>query len=48
MHYCSHCGRKVLVKHPKLGLTDSSDEDDDDGDEESGSSDSVGSDDLSD
>ena len=42
VHYCEGCGRRVLVKHPKLGLTDSSDE-------ETGSSEgSIASDELSD
>ena len=26
VHYCPNCQRKVMIKHPKLGFSDSSDE----------------------
>ena len=48
MHYCDHCGRRVLVKHPKLGLGESSDESGDDDEESGGSGDSIETDDMSD
>ena len=26
VHYCPNCERRVMIKHPKLGFNDSSDE----------------------